>query len=132
MIDDLNPGQRKQLEEALLSAFNLADFTRMLNLEVGVKIGQEVNPSQGFRFVLSDLPEVSIRGGWLEKLLLGAHRYNSGNVQFNQVVQTMGVAEPQTIPAEAPQPIPTNGIHADGLLQKIVSERSTFLRLSDW
>jgi hypothetical protein len=43
----LTPEQRKQLEAALLKAYDLASFMHMLKLELGVILEQEVALNQG-------------------------------------------------------------------------------------
>lgn len=123
---NLNPtqAQRQELETALLGAYDYNDMRRMMTLWLGLRMEDEVNVQQGFKYIVTDLVSVALQGGWLFDLVLSARRYRDGNWMLERVANNLNVTEPP--------PPPVAGLPRETSLEKIVNERSPFQNYAEF
>ena len=117
--------QRQELEAAFLNAFNHDDLAQMLRLKMGIKIGEELNFTKGLKFVVTELIDIAISGGWFVKLLLSAREYRPGNTYLKNIATKLNIVKPEPIIKENIDVI--KDVQGDKLLEKIVRKRAPFI-----
>lgn len=91
-LESLTRDQRKQLNAALVHAFNLSTLTRMLSEELDVSIGTFAADNEDFQTVVFNLTEWAERVGRLDDLLKGANEANGNNPRLKQFMKSVGMA----------------------------------------
>ena len=95
----LTPAQRRQLREALLSAYRSRAKLRMMLLEeLDIRLDEKVGGSNDSEVVF-ELIDWAESEGHLEILISAAYRCNPGNPEFRQFIQSFGVGLAPTIPS---------------------------------
>ncbi len=123
---ELTLEQRQRLETAFLNAFDPNDLSQMLRLKMGLKIAEELNINRGLRFIVTDLIDISIKGGWIRRLLLSAKDYRPGNTRIQAIVGELHISQPERINKENIEL--EKDIHENqGFLEKIVRKRAPFI-----
>ena len=132
MLNKLSIEQRQKLEEALLNAFDLDNFSRMLKLQLGITLGHEVSLDKGFKFIVTNIVEIACMGGWLEKLLISAKKYNNENFLLNKLNQDLAVIDSPNVALVQPQIEEVNKIPSEGLLEKVINKRAPSLKFNNF
>ncbi|WP_242929096.1 trypsin-like serine peptidase [Pontibacter vulgaris] len=132
MIDNLTLEQREQIESALKSAFDLNHFKRMLMLKLGLRLEDEVGLQVGFTIIVNELVDQALKGGWLDKLLIGAGGYRNGNLRLQNLLQQLGLTTQQVIPPDYQETLPIDVITSSRTLEKILEQRTSFQGFTDF
>ena len=128
-IIDPSGAQLKELEKALLKAYQQNSLRMMLHHRLGIRLEEEINVNTGTKYIVHDLVDLAIQGGWLEQLVRAARQENPGNVSLRAVSQQLGFEE-----LRSPMPSAATETLAPGAqtLEKIVRERSPFQNFADF
>jgi hypothetical protein len=123
MSDTPTTKQRNQLEDALLKAFNRESLRRMARRELGLPLEHELDLQRGLKFIITDLVDLAIEGGWIDQLVRGARRDNQGNPWLKKAAMDLAVTE-------LPPPVPED--LREARLEKLVRERAPFLKWDEF
>ncbi len=123
---ELTTEQRQELEAAFLNAFNHDDLAQMLRLKLGIKIREELKFDKGLKYVVTDLIDIAISGGWLIRLLLAAREYRPGNIYLKKIVNKLNISKPEKINKENID-VAKDFQGNNNLLEKIVRKRAPFI-----
>ncbi len=82
----------EEITDAIVSGYDLADFSRVLRFKWGLVLANYVDTHQGFRFVVSNLIEWTERKGKTRELLAVTYSQAPGNADLQTVAAKCGLA----------------------------------------
>ncbi len=115
-----------KFEVAFLKAYTLNDLRRMMRRHLGMIVENELDVQKGFKYVVSDLMELSERGGWQEELIRGAvaeSRNQALHLASKAVLPPAPTAPPPPPPEKSPDRVS---------LEKFVRERGGLMKWQDF
>jgi hypothetical protein len=119
-----------KLEDALVQAFAIASFSRMLRHQLGIVLEREVNTQQGFKYVVGDLVQVAAREQWRDDLVRGALADNPKHPLLWQAAAVLHVSPAQPVSTPA-GPIAAADL-GGGRLEKMARERGISVSHRDY
>ncbi|MCO5199590.1 MAG: SUMF1/EgtB/PvdO family nonheme iron enzyme [Anaerolineae bacterium] len=83
----LSENAYRQLQQALLDAYNASSLATMLRAELGRKLSQYASEKIAFPDIVAAVIEAAEREGWTDDLVRGATHYNPGNRRLAQLAE---------------------------------------------
>jgi hypothetical protein len=131
MDEELTPEQRQVLEQALLKAFSLQALKYMVRRRLGLQLEEELDLARGLKFIVADLVEEALRGGWLDQLMRGARQEVPGNIRLRRVTEDLKIVDPPPAPSPREAEDQLSRDVAE-LLEKTVRPRAPYVDLGDF